>query len=161
MVAHEPTTVPQTDARGWVFYDGGCGFCNASLGRVERIIARRGFRPVPLQTPWVGERTGLSEAELMKEMRLLLPDGRILTGADAYLYVMRRIWWASPLALLLSIPGLRWLFARGYRWFANNRYPISRACGLRPPTEAEQRLRASVPPPPLPAAGARPSHSTS
>ena len=61
----------------------------------------------------------------------------------------------------LGIPGLHWLFARGYRWFANNRYPISRACGLRPPTEAEQRLRASVPPPPLPAAVARPSRSSS
>jgi acetyl esterase len=133
-------------ARGWVLYDGQCGFCSASVRRVINIIRRRGFEAVPLQTPWVRERTGLDEATLLRDMRLLLNDGRLISGADAYLYVMRRIWWTLPAALLFSLPGLHWAFSRAYRWVATNRGQISRACGLTPP--------------PLPEGAERPSRSS-
>ena len=68
------------------------------------------------------------------DIRLLFNDGRQLAGADVYRYVMRRLWWAYPLYLLSIIPGLRQLFDRAYRVFADNRLRISAACGLRPPS---------------------------
>jgi acetyl esterase len=134
----------QRDAtvRGWVLYDGQCGFCSAWVQRIAGVIGRRGFHALPLQTPWVQQRTGMDEATLLQDIRLLLHDGRLISGADAYLYVMRRIWWALPAALLFSLPGFHWLFARAYRWFATNRYHVSRACGLAPPAP----LTASPPP---------------
>ena len=160
-----PTTPGSTSApfRGWLLYDGACGFCSAAVKRVTNIITRRGFHPLPLQTPWIAQRTGLSDEELLKDMRLLLNDGRLYSGADAYLYVMRRIWWTLPFALLFTLPGLHWLFARTYRYVADNRSRISTACALPPPVDfahfSEQVPPPPTPPPP-PAAAPQPSRSS-
>jgi predicted DCC family thiol-disulfide oxidoreductase YuxK len=93
------------------------------------MLARRGFSIQPLQesrlTPTV-----LSEEELMRDLRLLLPDGKQVVGADVYRYIMRRIWWAVPLYALGCAPGLRWLFDGAYRAFADHRFRISQSCGL-------------------------------
>ena len=72
-----------------------------------------------------------TEEDLLADFRLLLRDGRQIYGADAYRYVMRRIWW-TPDLLALFVPGLRHLFDWGYRRFADNRYHFSRSCQLPP-----------------------------
>jgi predicted DCC family thiol-disulfide oxidoreductase YuxK len=84
---------PIVNPRGWVLYDGSCGFCRS----------------------WVV---------------YLLNDGRQLRGAEAYRYVMQRIWWVYPLYLLSILPLLRRIFDWGYRSFADNRYHISSTCHL-------------------------------
>ncbi len=43
---------------------------------------------------------------------------------------MRRLWWAYPLYLLSSVPGLSRIFDWGYRAFARNRRVISPSCEL-------------------------------
>jgi predicted DCC family thiol-disulfide oxidoreductase YuxK len=96
-------------------------------------LARLGLTVAPLQAPWVASRLPLSPDALLTDIRLLFDDGRQLAGADVYRYVMRRFWWAYPLYLLSVIPGLRQLFDRAYRVFADHRLRISAACGLRPP----------------------------
>jgi predicted DCC family thiol-disulfide oxidoreductase YuxK len=126
----ETTKVPEAP-RGWVLYDGQCSFCTGSVNRVRKILMRRGFVPEPLQSPWVNERLKLPESELLTDMRLLLKDGTLLNGADAYLYVMRRIWWTFPLGVIFALPGLKWLFARAYRKFAQNRYCIGGTCQVQ------------------------------
>jgi predicted DCC family thiol-disulfide oxidoreductase YuxK len=94
-------------------------------------LRRRGFEIAPLQTDWVRERLGASsEDELLSDFRLLLNDGRQMRGADAYRYVMRRIWWVYPIYLVSVTPVLRRLFDWGYRTFADNRYHVSRSCRL-------------------------------
>jgi predicted DCC family thiol-disulfide oxidoreductase YuxK len=77
----------------------------------------------------------MAPEELAKDVRLLLIDGRHLRGADVYRHVMRRIWWATPLYVIASLPILRNLFDAAYRVFADNRYWISRTCHLpaKPP----------------------------
>jgi predicted DCC family thiol-disulfide oxidoreductase YuxK len=119
---------------GWVLYDGGCGLCSRWVPFWEATLRARGFRIAPLQSPWVAKRTGLPEAELVTDLRLLFDDGRQIRGADVYRHVMRRIWWAYPLYLLAAAPVLRAVFDGGYRRFATNRYRISRSCGLAGPT---------------------------
>jgi predicted DCC family thiol-disulfide oxidoreductase YuxK len=68
--------------------------------------------------------------ELVTDIRLLTPAGQLISGADVYLYVMRRIWWAWPLYAISSLPGLNRRIHSGYRWFANHRQHISHACRL-------------------------------
>jgi predicted DCC family thiol-disulfide oxidoreductase YuxK len=119
--------------RGWVLYDGQCAFCTGWMARIGGILRRRGFVPEALQSPWVGERLGLPPGELLRDIRLLLKDGRLISGADAYLYIMRRIWWVCPLGLLFALPGLKFLFAAAYRKFARNRYCIGGTCALHLP----------------------------
>ena len=118
-------------AIGWVLFDGSCGFCRTWVVYWEKTLRRRGFDIAPLQDTWVRERLGgLSEDELLSDLRLLLSDGRQLRGADAYRYVMRRIWWAYPIYVLSVVPVLRGVFDWGYRTFADNRYHVSRSCRL-------------------------------
>jgi len=68
--------------------------------------------------------------ELVYDLRLLTPDGHIAAGADVYLQVARKIWWAWPFYAVFSHPGFNRLIHLGYRWFARNRYCISHTCKL-------------------------------
>ncbi len=114
----------------WVLYDGSCGFCSRWVPFWENTLRARGFRIARLQSDWVVERLALPGADLLADLRLLLDDGRQIRGADVYRYVMRRIWWAYPFYLLSVTPLLRSVFDGAYRAFANNRYLVSRACGV-------------------------------
>jgi predicted DCC family thiol-disulfide oxidoreductase YuxK len=116
--------------KGWVFYDGACGFCSRWLKFWEPILERHGFAIAPLQENWVGEQLQLSGAELLYDLRLLMKDGQKAAGADVYLQVARRIWWAWPFYAMFSLPGFNRLIHLGYRWFARNRYCISHRCKL-------------------------------
>lgn len=118
------------ESQGWVLYDGTCGFCSRWVLYWADMLARLGFRVAPLQTPWVAEKLQLPPEELATDFRLLLADGKQLAGADVYRHLMRRIWWAWPLYCLSILPGLRVLFDKGYRAFADNRHRFSKACGL-------------------------------
>ena len=119
-----------TETAGWVLYDGSCGFCSRWVPFWEGTLRARGFGIAPLQSTWVAERLVLPGIELISDLRLLLVDGRQIRGADVYRYVMRRIWWTYPFYVLSVAPVLRTVFDRAYRTFANNRYLVSRSCGL-------------------------------
>jgi predicted DCC family thiol-disulfide oxidoreductase YuxK len=115
-----------SESRGWILYDSRCPLCARGARRLGGIACRRGYRLAPLGRRWVRERL----PDPPDEMLLLLPDGRVLGGADAYIHLSWRVWWATPLALLASLPGLRFLTRRLYARIARNRPRISRACGL-------------------------------
>ena len=115
--------------RGTVLYDGECGFCSRWVPYWADTLRRSGFGVASLQDPRYSRGLDLSSPDSW-DLTLLLPDGRRIFGADAYRYVMRRIWWAYPLYTLAIIPGVRGIFNYGYRRFAQNRYCISRALGL-------------------------------
>lgn len=116
--------------RGWVLYDGNCGFCSRWVPFWEKTLKRRGFLIAPLQAEWVAEKFHLSPEELQADFRLLLDGGEAIAGADVYRYLMRRIWWAMPFYFLSVLPGFKQLFDAGYRAFADNRFRISSTCGL-------------------------------
>ena len=119
-----------------VLYDAECRFCLGLVRRFELLLVRHGFALLPLQTPWVRARLGLSDEQLLAEIRLLLPNGNLFGGADALVEISRGYWWAFPLRVLARIPGgMRFLRAI-YRWIARHRFWIlgrclSRKC--RPP----------------------------
>ena len=116
---------------GWVLFDGSCGFCRSWVLYWADTLRTRGFEIAPLQDTWVRERLALSdEGDLLRDLRVLLDSGGELCGANAYRFVMRRIWWTYPLYLLSVTPLLRRLFDSGYRAFADNRYHFSRSCEL-------------------------------
>lgn len=117
---------------GWVLYDGTCGFCSQFVPRWSATFTRLGLVAVPLQEPWVAERARVPPEELMRDVCILIADGTLIRGADAYRWVLRRRWWGLPFWLLAAIPPTRWLFDLGYRVFARNRHRVSQVCRLRP-----------------------------
>src|SRR5690348_9890094 len=103
-----------------IWFDGTCGMCTASVGRMQDLLRERGFvfEPFPSDSP------------IPEELKLDTRDGRTLGGADALIYICRRIWWAWPLWALARIPGAMPLFRAVYRLVAQNRYRVSGACSM-------------------------------
>jgi predicted DCC family thiol-disulfide oxidoreductase YuxK len=118
--------------RGWVLYDGGCGFCFQWVHLWEKVLARRGFALKDLQSAFADGTLQVAPESLLDDIRILTPSGTIESGANAYLYVTRRIWWAWPFYRIFSLPGFNWVLWHGYRWFNRNRFRISRVCALPP-----------------------------
>src|SRR5713101_10111343 len=117
---------------GWILYDGQCGFCFRWVNLWKKTVEKRGFAIKDLQSAWEEGSLQLSEENLLDDIRVLTRGGGLESGADAYLFVGRHIWWAWPFYAIFSLPGFNWILWRGYRWFNRNRYRISRHCELPP-----------------------------
>lgn len=115
---------------GWILYDGGCGFCFRWVHFWKEIVERRGFALKDLQSAWEEGRLQVPQQNLLDDIRVLTPTGGLESGADAYLFVAKRIWWAWPFYAIFRLPGFNWMLWRGYRWFNRNRFRISRHCPL-------------------------------
>jgi len=123
-------STPDRQSAGWILYDNSCGICRRWVPFWEKTLQRRGFAICPLQADWVREKTNMDESELKQDLRLLLPNGELISGANTYRYAMRRIWWARPIYWFSIAPGGRKIFDHCYRRFADNRLQLSNACGL-------------------------------
>ncbi|HKB16123.1 MAG TPA: DUF393 domain-containing protein, partial [Planctomycetota bacterium] len=133
-----------SDRRGWVLYDGGCPLCSGLVERFRGALEPRGFGFAPFQEPWVGERLHLASGEVPEEMKVLPPEGELLGGVGAVLYLVSRIPWARPLAWIGGLPGLRHLLDREYRRIAANRLSLAGSCPLPSALDAERRRSARV-----------------
>ena len=123
------TQAPE-DMRGWILYDGSCGFCSKWVPFWSTTLASQGLGFAPLQADWVKDRIDMPEEELLSDLRLLLATGEVFSGPEVYRHVMRNAWPLWPLYLLSVIPGISILFDWSYRSFANHRYEVSAACRL-------------------------------
>ncbi|MFY9912624.1 MAG: DUF393 domain-containing protein, partial [Candidatus Sulfotelmatobacter sp.] len=121
---------------GWILYDGGCGFCCRWVHFWKNTLEPRGFAIKDLQSAFADGLLQVSQENLLDDIRVLTRVGKVESGADAYLYVARRILWAWPFYALFSLPGFKWVLWRGYKWFNRNRYRISRRCPLPQKTQA-------------------------
>lgn len=126
----EPESAPPRE--GWILYDGGCGFCVRWVHVWKRVVEARGFAVKSLQSAAADGSLKISQENLLDDIRVLTRSGKLESGADAYLYVARRIWWAWPFYAIFHLPGFNGMFWRGYRWVNRNRYRISRHCPLPP-----------------------------
>jgi predicted DCC family thiol-disulfide oxidoreductase YuxK len=127
-LAGEFTDRKERRARGWLFFDAKCGFCTRIAQWLAPILARRGLGVAPLQDPRVGALLGMTQRELLKEMRFLLGDGSNFGGARAVVVVAREIWWARPLVWVAGWPRVMRALDVGYKWVAAQRGCSSADC---------------------------------
>jgi predicted DCC family thiol-disulfide oxidoreductase YuxK len=128
-LASEYTDTKGRHANAWLFYDAECLFCTRLAAWAAPILHRHGMALAPLQDPRVALLLGLTQDELLREMKLLSSDGTQYRGADAILVIAGTIWWAWPLVWLSKIPGAPRLLHAGYRWIA-----ARRSCAARTAT---------------------------
>lgn len=125
---------------GWVLYDDDCGFCRRCIPFWSDTLRQQGLDTAPLQSRWVQAQLALPPDQALYDLRLLLSDGTLISGADVYRFVLQRIWWAYPIYLFSVTPFFRNLFDATYRAFARHRVSLSRACRLAPgPTGGTMR----------------------
>jgi predicted DCC family thiol-disulfide oxidoreductase YuxK len=118
-------------SEGWVLYDGDCPFCVRWLHFWEPVLCRRGFGIDKLQASWAAKALGMTADEAARDIRLVTQDGRAYSGADVYLQVAKKIWWAWAFEVLFSLPGFNRLIWAGYKWFAANRQCVSGYCARK------------------------------
>jgi predicted DCC family thiol-disulfide oxidoreductase YuxK len=69
----------------------------------------------------------ISEAACARAMQLVLPDGRVLGGADAVPEIVRRVPRWRWIATLFALPGTRAASRRAWAWIAARRMRL--VCG--------------------------------
>ncbi|MHB8216710.1 MAG: thiol-disulfide oxidoreductase DCC family protein [Candidatus Sulfotelmatobacter sp.] len=115
---------------GLILYDGACGFCTRWVHFWEPVLETRGFVLKDLQSAAADGSLEIPSENLLDDILVLTRSGKLISGADAYLYVTRKIWWAWPFYAIFHLPGFNWVLWRGYRWFNRNRYRFSKPCPL-------------------------------
>ena len=127
-----PVQQPESIAprKGWILYDGECGFCSRWVHFWKKTVESRGFFLKDLQSARAQGMLKIPPESLLDDVLILTPQKNLERGADAYLFVARQIWWAWPFHALFGLPGFRWILGQGYRWFNRNRYLVSRHCTL-------------------------------
>ena len=109
--------------------------CRASaLWIMRRALSQRRARDpaLPRPAPRRERFPQVTEDACLTAMQLVLPDGRVLSGADAVPELLRRIRGWGWLVGVFALPGVRPLARRLYAWVARNRMRISCALERRP-----------------------------
>lgn len=110
-------------------YDGECAMCRASALWLMRRALNGGARTLelmPCRSPARRARfPQIDDAACMVAMQLVLPDGRIVSGADAVPEILERIPRWRWVRRLFDLPGARAFARRAYAWIARNRMELS------------------------------------
>ena len=125
----------QAVASAALIYDAECSMCRASaLWLMRRALSTGALEILPCRSGARHQRfPQVAEAACMTAMQLVLPDGRVLSGADAVPELLRRIRGWGWVAGVFALPGIRPIARRLYAWIAQNRMKISCALDRRSP----------------------------
>jgi predicted DCC family thiol-disulfide oxidoreductase YuxK len=110
-------------------YDAECSLCRASaLWLMRRALAggSETFEIIPCRSPVRRRRfPQVTEDACLTAMQLVLPDGRVLSGADAVPEILARIPRWRWLGRVFDLPAARPLSRGVYAWVARNRMKLS------------------------------------
>ena len=121
-----PQDVP-TSPDLFVFYDGSCSLCRASIAPVQQLDSHHRIRFLDLRDPSVQQRFPQIDSELaMRWMQAVDAGGRISSGAEAWARIGLLLPGWRYLSWILLVPGIRWLAAKIYAFIARNRYRWNR-----------------------------------
>lgn len=109
-----------------VYFDGSCALCQAEIGYYRRKDQDHSLCFVDISETGAIPPEGITQERAMKRFHVLASDGRVLSGAAAFVEVWTRLprWrWAARAA---SLPGALITLEWGYRLFLPVRPFISR-----------------------------------
>lgn len=115
-----------------LIYDGLCPLCRRGVTWISRRVRRGQLEFLPCQA--VERRARFPEMEdrtCLEAMHLVLPDGRVLSGAAAAPEILRRLERWRWLAVAFRLPGMSLVAPSAYAWIARHRYQISSLMGRR------------------------------
>jgi predicted DCC family thiol-disulfide oxidoreductase YuxK len=129
-VEHAPTGHPYT-----VVYDGFCKVCGRLVTVLRKWDRGKLLEIVSSQTPGVQARFPWIPARAyLESVQVIGPGGRTWQGAAAIEQLLRILPKGRLMSWVFSIPFVRPLAERFYRWFARNRYKLGCGahCQLKP-----------------------------
>jgi predicted DCC family thiol-disulfide oxidoreductase YuxK len=97
-----------------LIYDGECGLCRRAVQRVQAWDREQRLAYVSFQDGEAVGRFGIGLPALAAAMHLVLPDGRVFSGADAVPELAGLLpgkrWWAWGFAVPGVRPLARWIY---------------------------------------------------
>jgi predicted DCC family thiol-disulfide oxidoreductase YuxK len=118
-----------------VVYDGHCKVCGRLVRLLERWDRGKLLELTPSQAPGVQARfPWIPPRAYLESVQLVGPGGRTWQGAAAIEQLLDILPKGRLLSWVFSIPFIRPLAERFYRWFARNRYMLGcgEHCQFRP-----------------------------
>ena len=112
-----------------VYFDGSCSLCRAEIGYYRRKDQDRALCFVDISETGAVPPDGITKERAMRRFHVRASDGRLLSGAAAFVEVWTRLprWrWAARLA---GLPGVTPLLEVGYRLFLPIRPYLSKTFG--------------------------------
>ena len=112
-----------------VYFDGSCPLCRAEIGYYQRKDQYSALCFVDISETGGIPPEGITQERAMKRFHVRASDGRVLSGAAAFVEVWTRLprWcWAARLA---GLPGVTPLLEVGYRLFLPIRPYLSKTFG--------------------------------
>src|SRR5262245_34023442 len=112
--------------RPTLIYDGECGLCQQAVALLARWDRTGRVTLIPFQDQarvWAFRIPAPARAAAM---HLVLPDGRVLAGADAAPELLRLLPGKTWLAALFRVPGIMPVARRVYAWIAERRHCLVR-----------------------------------
>ena len=112
-----------------VYFDGSCPLCRAEIGYYRRKDQDRALCFIDISETSAVPPEGITQERAMKRFHVRASDGRVLSGAAAFVEVWTRLprWrWAARLA---GLPGVTPLLEVGYRLFLPIRPYLSKTFG--------------------------------
>jgi predicted DCC family thiol-disulfide oxidoreductase YuxK len=108
-----------------VLYDGQCRFCTSSAHSLRRWIGPDHVVLADFQAPGVLDGyAGISRDACMKRMHVVMPNGRIFAGPEAFARMFATLRWIGWAAWVYYVPGLRQLANVVYDVIARYRYRL-------------------------------------
>lgn len=117
---------PMGTDRAVLIYDGECGFCRQTVAIVSKWDRERRLTLIPFQEQARVAAFEIPLPALAAAMHLVLPDGRVLAGADAAADVLRLLPGKRWLAHAFAVPGVLPVARRVYAWIARQRHCLVR-----------------------------------
>jgi predicted DCC family thiol-disulfide oxidoreductase YuxK len=122
------TAAPSLGRPYTVVFDGQCKVCTRVVRALEKWDRNRELEIVASQTPGVQARfPWIPPRAYVDSLQLVGPGGRTWQGAAAIEQLLDVLPKGKRISWIFSIPFMRRLADRVYRWFARNRYKLG--CG--------------------------------
>jgi predicted DCC family thiol-disulfide oxidoreductase YuxK len=116
-----------------LLYDGACPFCTRSARAVQRALGEKRVALHDFQQPGgMDAYPDLAPQALKSKMHVVMPEGPIFAGAEAFARIFARLPGVGWLAWLYYVPGLRQIADGVYAFIAKHRYRLfgrAASCG--------------------------------
>ena len=112
-----------------ILYDGQCSLCQRAIARLRRRDTRHRLTFMDLHSVDVSRiHPSLTTEACLRDMHLVTPQGRVLSGFDAFRHIAAQLpawrWWAP----LLRVPPVPVIGRLIYRWIARRRHALPHRC---------------------------------
>lgn len=113
-------------------YDSNCAICQTTRVIMQKLDWRLQIEFLDLHTYDVVQKRfpQLADRDLMGAMHVVDQKQTVYSGFAGIMQLLKAVPLGIPFWLIFSLPGLRRLGPKSYRWVAQNRYAINRALGI-------------------------------